>query len=397
MNPRPRVFVTGMGCVTPLGGDLVETWRRLVAGENAFGDVTLFPTEGYRCRRAAECALPAPARKNASRLPRAARLLLPAFAEALAMARLEPFDGLPLSFSTTAGGMEFGETFLRGLVGRQHARFAKIARYHPQQQILDLQEAFGFRAGAVFLVANSCASGANAIGHAFDRLQSGRGGIAVAGGFEAINELVFAGFDCLQAQTTGECRPFDVDRSGLLLGEAAACVVLETAEHAARRGAEPLCELAGYGHSTDTHHITQPAPDGAALVRALGRACQRAGITPAEIDHVNAHGTGTPANDPAEWRAYAQIFGGALAEGRPQIRSTKAAIGHTLGAAGAIEAIFAAQTLRTGAIPPQLGLLEPLEDSGNALRGTPAPSPRWVASANLGFGGSNAALVLAAP
>jgi 3-oxoacyl-[acyl-carrier-protein] synthase II len=401
MTERPRVVVTGMGCVTPLGGNLGATWTALLDGTNAFEDLALFDVAGYRGRRAAACPLPGPPRslseKASSRLPRAARLLLPAFGEALAMAGLAAFDGLPLSFSTTAGGMEFGEEFLRELIRHRRARFAKIARYHPQQQMLDVQRTFGFEAGPTFLIANSCASGANAIGHALDWIQSGRSEVVVTGGFEAINELVFAGFDCLQAQTTEVCRPFDVDRSGLLLGEAAACLVLETAAHALRRGARPLAVVGGYGHSTDTHHITQPAPTGAALVAAIHRACGRAGIAAADLDYVNAHGTGTPANDPAEWRAYEQVFGETLAAGRPQIRSTKAAIGHTLGAAGAIEAIFAVQTLRTGAVPPQIGLRTPLPGSAAALRGPSRIPARWVASTNLGFGGSNAALVLGAP
>jgi 3-oxoacyl-[acyl-carrier-protein] synthase II len=388
----PRVFVTGTGCVTALGPGVASTWSGLVEGRHGFGEVGLFDTSGYRCHRAGECVLPTASRAE-RRLPRASRLLLPAIAEALSAAKVSSRDGLPLSFSTTAGGMAFGEEFLRELVQSHRSLFASIARYHPRQQLLDVQEAFGFRAGPTFLIANSCASGANAIGHALDLLRGGRAGIALAGGFEALSEMVFAGFDCLQAQTTQECRPFDEGRSGLLLGEGAACLVLETEEHARSRGAELLCELAGYGHSTDTHHLTQPAPDGAALVRALRDACSRAGVSSAEIDHVNAHGTGTPANDPAELRGYVEVFGEALALGRPQIRSTKAAIGHTLGAAGAIEAILAIQALRTGSLPPQLGLLQPLPGMEPALQGSFSAPPSCVASTNLGFGGSNAALI----
>jgi len=394
----PRIVVTGLGCVTPLGVDASSTWERLIGGDHGFGDVTLFDTAGYRCHRAGECVLPAPT-SSERRRARASRLLIPAMTEALRMAGLAATDGLPLSFSTTAGGMAFGEEFLRELLRSHRARFARIARYHPQQQMLDAQEALSFRAGPSFLIANSCASGGNAIGHALDWLQAGRAEVMLAGGFEALNELVFAGFDCLQAQTTTECLPFDQHRSGLLLGEAAACLVLETEAHAARRGAVPLAVVAGYGHSTDNHHLTQPGPDGGALVAAMESACTRAGIAPGDIDYVNVHGTATPANDPAEWRGYERIFGGALGLGRPQIRSTKAAIGHTLGAAGAIEAIFALQTLRTGKLPPQLGLENPLPGSEVALRGTailPAP-PRCVASTNLGFGGSNAALLFTAP
>lgn len=400
MSEPPRIVVTGMGCVTPLGSDLGETWERLVRGENGFREVTLFASDGYRTRLAGECPLPplSPALAEKFRPPRASRLLIPAATEALRMAGLSAFDGLPLSFSSTAGGMEFGQDFLREITTSRRVLFRRIARYHPQQQLLDLQEALGFQSGPTFLVANSCASGANAVGHAADWLQAGRGEVALAGGFEALCELVFAGFDCLQAQTTTQCRPFDEGRSGLLLGEAAACLVLETEAHAARRGATPLARLAGYGHSTDNHHLTQPAPNGTALVRALRAACAHAGLSPAEIDYVNAHGTATPANDPAEHHAYAEVFGPALAEGHPQIRSTKAAIGHTLGAAGAVEALLAIQSLRTGQLPPQLGVERPLAGLEHALTGRlPAAGARYVASTNLGFGGSNAALIFAAP
>jgi len=397
---RPRIVVTGLGCITPLGSDLTETWRRLVHGENGFRDITVFAHSGYRSHRAGECLLPplddTPGTK--SRLPRASRLLLPAATEALRMAGLSPHDGLMLSFSSTAGGMGFGEEFLRELMASRRVLFNRVARYHPQQQLLDLQEALGFRSGPTFLLANSCASGANAIGHAFDWLQAGRSEVALVGGFEALCELVFAGFDCLQAQTTAQCRPFDQKRSGLLLGEAAGCLVLETEAHAAHRSATPLAVLTGYGHSIDNHHLTQPAPTGAALVRAMRDACDRAGISPAEIDYVNAHGTATSVNDPAELSAYAEIFGHALKEGRPQIRSTKAATGHTLGAAGVIEAIFAVQSLRTHQLPPQLGLECPLDGMQSSLTGTlPAAGAHCVASTNLGFGGANAALIFATP
>jgi 3-oxoacyl-[acyl-carrier-protein] synthase II len=391
---RPRIVVTGIGCVTPLGGNAPTTWSQLCAGADGFRDVTTFSTTGYRSHRAGECPLPP---FPNSRLPRASRLLIPAATEALRQANLVSADGIALSFSTTAGGMGFGEEYLRTLLAAGPARLGRIARYHPQQQLLDLQAELGFQAGPTFLVANSCASGANAIGHAFDWLQAGRGDIALAGGFEALCELVFAGFDCLQALTTDRCQPFDQGRSGLMLGEGAACLVLETEAHALARGAQPLARLAGYGHSTDNHHLTQPAPDGAALARALRAAHQRAEISPSQIAHVNAHGTATPANDPAEQRAYEDIFGDDLASGSVQVRSTKAAIGHTLGAAGAIEALFAVQSLRTGQLPPQLGLARPLPGMERALTGEMSSAPnRFVASTNLGFGGANAALIFGA-
>ncbi|MFH1067654.1 MAG: beta-ketoacyl-[acyl-carrier-protein] synthase family protein [bacterium] len=396
------VVVTGVGAVTPLGGSAEELREGLMAGKDASGPVTLFDVAGCRCQCAAEAQLPPPTRftkKELARLPRASRLAIPAAAEALAMARLLDANGrcffshMSLSVSTTGGGMAFGEDFLRHVLARKRrGKLGTIARYQPQQQVLDLQNYFGMSGHSVIL-ANACASGANAVGHAADLIRSGAAECVLTGGFEALTELIFVGFDCLKASSPEKCRPFDVTRSGLILGEAAAFLVLETAAHAARRGIEPLCQLAGYGHATDLHHLTQPAPDGGALVRALTQATRQGNIAPHEIAYLNAHGTGTPMNDAAEAAAFRTFFG----ERWPRISSTKASIGHTLGAAGAVEAVIAVQTLIEKQAPPQINLQNPMPEMGDSLprRGEMLPDARAVASVNLGFGGSNAALVFA--
>ena len=283
-------------------------------------------------------------------------MAIPAAREALFAAGLLDKRGrstirdLPLSVSTTAGGMAFGEDFVRRvLTGKRSHLLSQVARYLPQQQVLDLQETLGF-AGHSVVIANACASGANAIGHAADLISVGEAECVLTGGFEAITELVFVGFDCLQATTTERCRPFDINRSGLLIGEAAAFLVLESAEHAQQRGARVLCELTGYGHTTDFFHLTQPQPEGVALVEVMRAAAEMAGITPAQIGYINAHGTATPVNDGTEAKAYRAFLGDAL--GATRISSTKAAIGHTLGAAGAIEALFAIAALHSDGSRP---------------------------------------------
>jgi 3-oxoacyl-[acyl-carrier-protein] synthase II len=398
---RP-VVVTGLGAVTPLGPDLPASWSALLDGRDADAPVTLFDTAGCRCHRAATAALPdltyLPA-KSARRLSRASRLALPAAREALSSAGLLDADGrsflshLPVSVSTTAGGMSLSENFLREVLAQRGAHLlSKVARYLPQQQVLDLQESFGF-AGPSVIMANACASGANAIGHAAEMIASGVGDCVLTGGFEALTELVFVGFDCLQASTTEKCRPFDLHRSGLLLGEAAAFLVLESPEHAARRGAKPLCRLTGYAHTTDFFHLTQPQPEGAALLEVMRAAAAQAQIVPDQIGYFNAHGTATPINDGAEAAAYEKFLNGHLS--RARISSTKSAIGHTLGAAGAIEALFAIQALRTGRLAPQLNLQNPIPETASALVSAhePARNLSHVMSVNLGFGGSNAALL----
>lgn len=393
MHNSRRIFVTGLGAITPLGPDLPTTWRRLIDGEDGAAPVELFDVSGCRCKIAGTAALPA---TRAKRLSRSSRLAIPAAQEALAHAGLLSADGksaiseLPLSVSTTGGGMTFGEQFMRAIVAHRRApKFFLVSHYTPPQQIRDLQEALGFR-GPATVIANACASGANAIGHGRDLIRSGRAECVLAGGYEALTELIYVGFDCLQALTTDRCRPFDTERNGLMLGEAGAFLVLETEEHARRRGAKILCELAGYGHSTDLHHLTQPSPTGQPLVRASQMALSDAGIEPNRIGYLNAHGTATPLNDGSEGAAFATIFGDAM----PRISSTKAAIGHTLGAAGAVEAVFSVQALVTGELPPQINLRKPEPAvAGKLVTDGERTTTSATMSVNLGFGGSNAALI----
>lgn len=397
-----EVVVTGLGAVTPLGGTVADSWAALIAGRAAESQVEHFDTTNCRCHHAAVATLPPLpefSAKQLSRLPRASRLAIPAVRQALAQAQLlDPqeksrFPVLPFSVATTAGGMGFGEGFLRAIIEKKRTHLLSlVSRYLPHEQVFDLQKTFGFE-GPSMIVANACASGANAIGHAFDLISTGAEECVLAGGFEALTELVYVGFDCLQATTLEKCRPFDLKRSGLLLGEAAAFLVLESRQHAEARGATPLCRLTGYSHTTDYFHLTQPQPDGNALLQVMQRTSAQAGLAPENIGYVNAHGTGTQINDPAEASAYIRFFGDSLPQTR--ISSTKAAIGHTLGAAGAIEALFTIRALCENVLPPQIHLQTPLPEMAGILAGV-QPQPRPIQHAmnvNLGFGGSNAALL----
>ncbi len=192
--------------------------------------------------------------------------------------------------------------------------------YQVQQQGLDLCNAFGFH-GPITTISNACASGANAIGHAFEMLRSGRAEKVLTGGYDALCQLTFAGFDSLQALSPTPCRPFDAQRDGLTLGEGAAVLTLETLEHARNRDAEILGEITGYGATTDTHHLTQPHPEGNAALAAMTAACACAKISPEQIDYVNAHGTATPQNDATEAAAINR-WAGARAKNLP-VSSTK--------------------------------------------------------------------------
>jgi len=388
--------VTGVGCVTPLGADLASTWDGIIEGRDGVAPLELFDTSGCRCRNAAVAKIPdTRSLGRKARYSRASRLAIPAAREALASAGLttDSLQDLPVIVSTSAGGMALGESFVEGCLESKRARkndFFNVARYQPQQQVLDLREYLHLQ-GPISILANACSSGANAIGHAADWIRAGWSERVLTGGYEAISELLFVGFDCLQAATTDRCRPFDRKRSGLVLGEAAGFLMLEEEKSAKARGATILAELAGYGHSTDLHHLTQPEPSGLALKSAIAGALEDAGISADEVGYLNAHGTATPLNDAAECAAFSTVF----EKRAPRLSSTKAAIGHTLGAAGAIEAIFSIQALRTGQLPPQLNLREPEPAVAGWLvePGERREDLRAVLSVNLGFGGSNAALL----
>lgn len=402
-EPHRKVAVTGTGCVTALGKNLSTTWPALCAGASARAPLTAIATEGCRVREGAQAELPdfeALPAKSLARLSRASHLALPAMRDALTQAGLLDSDArsrlprLELCLSTTACGMEKGEDFLRGVwAGQGAGQTARVRHYQAQQQIREMQQIFGF-SGPSLIVSNACAGGGNAVGHGADLIRAGLADIVLTGGYEALCEMVFTGFDCLLALAPEICRPFDQGRTGLLLGEGAGFLVLESEQHATRRGAEILGFLSGYGHTTDTGHLTQPAQDGAPLEKAMRRALADADFQPADIGAVNAHGTGTPLNDTAEAAAFARVFG----ETRTRISSTKAALGHTLGAAGAIEAILCLQTVRTGHIPPQIHLQNPEPLVADFLAGPrECASMRAAMSVNLGFGGSNAALIFSRP
>lgn len=399
----PRVAVTGVGCVTALGGDVVKTWEALCAGRSARGPLTAIPVEGCRVTEGAQAELPdlpGYSARQLSRFSRASRLAIPAVGEALAQAGLLDDGGrcmlerLELSVSTTSCGMEKGEEFLKAVwSGDAIGQTARVARYQAQQQIGEIQRAFGF-AGPAMIVANACAGGANAIGHALDLLHIGAAEIVLAGGYEALCEMVFTGFDSLQSLAPEACRPFDVNRNGLMIGEGAAFLVMENEARARQRGAQILGYVTGYGFATDLNHLTQPSQDGEPLERAIRMALAEAGISPRDVGYINAHGTGTPLNDGAESAVFARVFDG----GSTKVSSTKAAMGHTLGAAGAIEAALCLMALQTEMLPPQINLQNPEPAVAGMLVPPGARAAMGVAlSVNLGFGGSNAALAFASP
>lgn len=396
-----RVVVTGAGIVTALGLDWKSNAEGFRNGRTAFRPVTLFDVSRQRVKTAAEVDLPAGlphtrlTDRATTRLDRASKILLLAADEAWTQSGWEPSENLPLVLGTTSGGMSAGEAYYRQATQtpkRHRRQAARVVEYQAQRQGLHLAEAFGFR-GPVTIIGNACASGANAIGHAWHLLRHGHAGRVFTGGYDALSQLVFAGFDSLQALSATQCRPFDAQRDGLALGEGAAMLTLETLDDAQRRGANILGEICGYGATTDSHHLTQPHPEGNAALASMTAACEAARVRPEQIGYINAHGTGTPLNDSAEAAAINRWAGG-RAKAIP-VSSTKASIGHLLGAAGAVEAVVCLMALRGQWLPPTTTLNIPDAACLFPVVNKPTEAALDYALTNsFGFGGANASLVL---
>jgi 3-oxoacyl-[acyl-carrier-protein] synthase II len=396
------VVVTGIGTVNPLATSASAFATALRDGGCAIGPVTVFDTTGYRSRIAAEvrdatppASLPSPLRRRVSR---ADVFALAAVAEALADSGLDgalPRERIGLALGGTTGGMLLAEACLRDRIEGRSGRYRATPLVGtPISTSADVVASVFALAGPRLTLSTACSSSANAIGIALDWLRLGRADLVVAGGTESLCATVFAGFNSLHALSLTPCRPFDRRRDGLSLGEGAAVLVLERAETAARRGARAHAEIRAYGTSADAHHLTAPHPEGLGAALAMRRALARAGLDPADVDYINAHGTGTPLNDAVESAAIASVFG--AAPGRLAVSSTKAAVGHTLGAAGAIEALATVIALRDGFVPATVTLEEPDEAFPHDFvprRSRPAEL-RWALSNSYGFGGNNTSLVI---
>lgn len=389
-----RVAVVAAGVVSPLGFGLTETLDSLRKSRDCVSPVTRFSVAQCRCKTAGQVSDDrllagrgeAP---RSRRLHRASHMMIQALKEVLAQ---EPrFEPELTVIGTTSGGMSYGEHYYRSLRQAGDLRRAPtwIANYPAQKPVIDAQVAFGISAPCQ-VIANACASGTNAIGHAFECVRSGRYQRVLAGGYDAISELVFTGFDSLQASTPEKCRPFDRHRTGMVLGEGAAVLALENLASAQQRGAPVLAEIIGYGISTDNFHITQPDPTGIGAQQAMQQALQSAHVSAEQVDYINAHGTATLFNDAAEGKAISALFNGV------PVSSTKGMMGHSLGAAGAIEAVICLLALQHQFLPPNInfGALDDHLDL-NIVANKARPAVLCTALSNsFGFGGTNASILM---
>jgi len=409
---RRRVVVTGMGMVTALGNDLPTTWAGLVAGQSGIRRIEAFDPTRINSQMAGEVrgfdVSSVLDRKELRRTDRYAQLGLVASAEALRQAGLpERFEGALAERTGVILGTGLGGvgTLIEGFTTNALRGPDRISPFLVPMAIPNVgagQVAITFgMTGPNFTTVSACATGGHAIGESSEIIRRGDADVMLAGGAEAaIFEAMVGAFASMRALSTrnddpaGASRPFDSGRDGFVIGEGAGVVILEALEHAQARGAEILAELVGYGATADASHITLPAPGGIGAVRAARRALEKAGLEPADIDHVNAHATSTPEGDKAELQAIRAIFGDHAK--RVAITANKSMLGHTLGAAGAIEAIATIMSIRERCVPPTINLAN-IDPEGVGLDLTPnVAAPREIRAAlsnSFGFGGQNTALV----
>lgn len=327
-------------------------------------------------------------------MDRGTRLAWLAAREALADAMLAGGE-IPMIVGTSAAAMPIGEDYFQHALATTKNRGSQLRRvelYQAQRQLTSMARELSI-SGPLRIVSNACASGANAIGQAFHLVRSGRAERVLAGGYDALCQMVFSGFDALQALTpSGLPRPFDAARDGLALGEGAGFVVVEAAAAAKARGARVIAKILGYGATTDIHHLTQPHPLGDAALASMQAACAMAGLVPEQIDYLNSHGTGTLLNDLAEGHAIQRWAGDAV--GKIKVSSTKSAIGHLLGGAGAVESVICLIALKNQFLPASLNVRETDTVCTFDLVRTPREADvQRVLTNSFGFGGANATLI----
>jgi 3-oxoacyl-[acyl-carrier-protein] synthase II len=402
-----RIWITGVGVVTALGNDVARTWTRLVRGDRGLAPLGLFDTTGQRASMvgsvldAPELVPPQQALREgrSKEWSRTSAFAWKAAAEAITQAGLSTkARRVGLVIGGTTGGMFETEALLADLHANPNRTESLVDMIsQPLTATGDrLVESLGPFA-RVRTLCSACSSGANAFAVAAMWLLSGVVDAVVAGGSDGLCRLTLSGFNALAATDPDPCRPFDGRRKGLNLGEGAGFAVLERASTVRERGGEVVAELAGWAIGAEAHHITNPEPTGAAAARVIGRCLRRAGLSPREVDYVNAHGTGTPLNDAME-SAGLRLALGADVE-RVPVSSSKGQVGHTLGAAGAVEAVFSALAVKLQAIPPTMGLEEP--DVACPLvhvlrEGRPA-RVRAAMSNSFGFGGMDTVLLVTEP
>jgi 3-oxoacyl-[acyl-carrier-protein] synthase II len=384
------VVVTGLGVVSPFGAGVKAYWEGISGGLCAIRPITLIDTEGFRCRIAAEVP---DGVGGSRRRSRADGLALTAAREALDDAGVSRDEraSAALVVGAVGGGMLEAEAWYwqraRGVAAPMPPALASSFPSSHADVVGSVLGVYGPRETVV----TACSSGAASLAMAADLVRDGVVPVALAGGVDALTRICFMGFNALKLLDPAPCRPFDRDRRGMSIGEGAAFVVLEDAVRARARGARVYAELAGYGMTSDAFHVTSPHPEGEGMARAMGAALREAGVSPTAVGYINAHGTATPQNDRIEARAIRSVFG----EGRLLVSSTKSMIGHTMAAAGTLEAVATILTMVNELVPPtaQLETVDPEIPFDCVPRVAREAAVEHAISNSFGFGGQNVTLL----
>lgn len=409
-----RVVVTGLGAVTPLGNSVEETWENIKQGKSGIDKITHFDTTDYTCKIAAEVKNFVPAdymdKKEARKMGLFTQFAVAASGMALKDAGLtkETIDSekTGIMLGVGVGGFDVIETGFTKYCAAGNERIPplSIPMLIANEAAGNISMIYGIH-GTSLTLATACASGTDALGAALDQIRSGRLDMCLAGGTEStITGFGIGAFQVLKTlptnfndNPTAASRPFDKDRSGFVMGEGSAILILEEYEHAKARGAKIYCEFAGYGGSSDGYHITSPDPTGNGGALALSKAIEDAGIKPTDIQYYNAHGTSTHINDSAETAMIKKVLGDHAY--KIKVSSTKSMTGHCLGAAGAIEAMICVKAMEDGIYPPTINLDNPDLENGCDLDYVPNKAVKadngidCAASGSLGFGGHNGVVI----
>lgn len=399
-----RVFVTGVGVVSPVGLGRAAFWEALIEGRSGAAPIQNFDTSGIDRKIACEVKEFRPrdflTAAEVRRTGRCSQMALAAARMAVEDAKIGP-EHLKGPRTAVVVGTTMGEANVLGRLeaawlhqGEESVETAQLPRYGTTLLPIHLARAFGAR-GLVQTMPAACAAGNYAIGFAADQIRAGRADVAITGAAEVIERLQFAGFARLGAMAPEKCQPFDQERRGLLVGEGAGILILESEESVVRRGAAVLAELGGYGLACDAHHITRPDPDGLGSATAMRRAIEASGLRPEDVHFVNAHGTGTAANDKVETKVIREIFGGR----QPLVSSMKSMLGHCMGAASALEAVSCVLTLQDGIVPPTIHYQHPDPECAVNLVANEARRAEIdvVLNNSLAFGGYDAVVTFARP
>ncbi len=404
-----RVFITGIGMITPLGLNVATTWQNLVAGKSGANTIEHFDPSEFQTKIACEVkdfdANDFIDRKKARQLDRFSQFAMSAAQEALAQSNLNlentDLKKVGVIIASGIGGISTLDAQATVLNERGPKRISPflIPMMLPDMASGQISMALGTQ-GPNFCVVSSCSSGAEALGNAWKLINNDEAEIVIAGGAEApICPLAVAGFNACQALSTNNenpklaSRPFDIARDGFVMGEGSSVLILESEESIIKRDAKPLAELVGYGATSDAFHVTQPHPEGAGATEAMKRALSQANLEPSDIDYINAHGTSTPLNDKFETMAIKKVYTDSAFD--IPISSTKSMTGHLLGAGAALEAAFSVLSIQKGVIPPTINLTnqDPECDLDFTANTSIQKNISNVMSNSLGFGGHNSSLI----